>query len=591
FNFERPACGTGTAPTDQVLGGGGVQRATWATSDFTLVEMDDLPPAALTPYWNGWSRSATAGTESWAIHHPSNDEKKISYNQDPLIDGSNYGADHWRVTEWEEGTTEGGSSGSPLFDQDSRIVGQLHGGTASCSSITWDEYGKVDVSWEGGGTPSTRLKDWLDPSNTGALFVDGTDGPVCGAPAPSLEVFSVSIDDAAGNADGVIDVDEPFGLIVDSENAGSLDATAVLGTLTLLTPEVTLTDGQSDWPDVPIDQIRASLSPHLSLRTSPAFVCGTPIDLELQWVAAERPEGWTRDVRLQTGTPNVVTVFTDDLEAGAGSWTTQSLSGSGPWVLTTVESASPVTSWFVPDPDVVVDQALVMEPIDPVDSGDMLHFVHRLNTEGGFDGGVLEYTTDAGSNWVDAGSLITVGGYNSTISTSYSSPIGGRNAWSGDNGGFTAVEVDLKSLAGQTVQVRWRFASDSSLSEVGWYVDDVKVENTTYQCQGVPVGEASGPGSTSFTIDKDPGGFLLNWSSPSGGATVDDYVLYRTALASAVAPVCEAGLGEGSSTVLPTLTDDRGFLVVARNANGEGGYGSSSDEAPRTPASGGDVCP
>ena len=40
---------------------------------------------------------------------------------------------HWRLN-WDEGGTEGGSSGSPLFD-DENIVGQLHGGSESVAAL------------------------------------------------------------------------------------------------------------------------------------------------------------------------------------------------------------------------------------------------------------------------------------------------------------------------------------------------------------------------------------------------------------------------------------------------------------------------
>jgi hypothetical protein len=72
-------------------------------------------------------------------------------------------------------------------------VGQLHGGQASCTNITWDEYGKVDVSWTGGGTPSSRLSDWLDPDATGAIGMDGVDWATCAIQlAGSVELSAAS---------------------------------------------------------------------------------------------------------------------------------------------------------------------------------------------------------------------------------------------------------------------------------------------------------------------------------------------------------------------------------------------------------------
>ena len=68
--------------------------------------------------------------------------------------------------------SEGGSSGSPLFDPDGRIIGQLYGGSSECTGLSdngaADIYGRVDKSWNGAGTSSTRLSDWLDSAGTGA---------------------------------------------------------------------------------------------------------------------------------------------------------------------------------------------------------------------------------------------------------------------------------------------------------------------------------------------------------------------------------------------------------------------------------------
>ncbi len=110
-----------------------------------------------------------------AIHHPSTDEKAISFEDDPTTtttylqnavpgDGS-----HIRITDWDDGTTEPGSSGSPLYSPDHRIVGQLHGGYASCSSQTSDWYGRLSVSWTHG------LSSYLDPTGTGAMTTDTFD--------------------------------------------------------------------------------------------------------------------------------------------------------------------------------------------------------------------------------------------------------------------------------------------------------------------------------------------------------------------------------------------------------------------------------
>src|SRR6185295_18357287 len=75
---------------------------------------------------------------------------------------------------WSLGVTEPGSSGSPLYDQNRRYIGQLHGGPSACGAGDLsDYYGRFSVSWEGGGTVATRAKDWLDPAATGAVTLNG----------------------------------------------------------------------------------------------------------------------------------------------------------------------------------------------------------------------------------------------------------------------------------------------------------------------------------------------------------------------------------------------------------------------------------
>src|SRR5690606_11913221 len=118
----------------------------------------------------GWNRGTTAATNGVSIHHPSGDAKKISIFTTAPARNDNYtlfngldvvGDQHW-VAAWTFGVTEGGSSGSPLVDQNQRIVGQLAGGNSFCNSPVQDDgYGRFDNSWTGGGTNATRLSNWL----------------------------------------------------------------------------------------------------------------------------------------------------------------------------------------------------------------------------------------------------------------------------------------------------------------------------------------------------------------------------------------------------------------------------------------------
>ncbi|MFH1682025.1 MAG: T9SS type A sorting domain-containing protein [Candidatus Eisenbacteria bacterium] len=181
WNFESPNCGqlAGGSLSDSQYGS--VLRARYSTSDFCLIEFTQDPDTSFQVYYAGWDATGSGVPSCVAIHHPNCDEKAISFNTDPLTVTSYLGTavpgngTHWRVDDWEDGTTEPGSSGSGIWDPNHHLVGQLHGGYASCTSITSDWYGRLSVSWNGGGNSGSRLSDWLDPGHSGTLVLDGRD--------------------------------------------------------------------------------------------------------------------------------------------------------------------------------------------------------------------------------------------------------------------------------------------------------------------------------------------------------------------------------------------------------------------------------
>ncbi|MDG1475716.1 MAG: T9SS type A sorting domain-containing protein, partial [Vicingaceae bacterium] len=177
FNYQSPTCATNTdGPTTQTISGC-IPRATNSPSDFRLVELSSVPPANYNVFYAGWSNINAPSTSSTGIHYPRLDVKKISHDTEPVVESGYYSAgnDHWEVIDWNSGTTEGGSSGSPLFDQNHRIIGQLHGGNAACGNDAQDYYGKFSYSWDTNPANNRQLKFWLDPTNTGDTILDGFD--------------------------------------------------------------------------------------------------------------------------------------------------------------------------------------------------------------------------------------------------------------------------------------------------------------------------------------------------------------------------------------------------------------------------------
>ncbi|KAF9197086.1 hypothetical protein BGZ50_000036 [Haplosporangium sp. Z 11] len=143
----------------------------------------DDPNSALAPASDPASTPADP-SETWipiaCIHHPSGDSKKISFFFNGSLPLACWGRCdleenfHWKIPRWNKGTTEPGSSGSPLFDADKRIVGQLHGGSASCwNKNGFDMYGALFASFQTPPKLADRLATYLDPEGTGTKFMDG----------------------------------------------------------------------------------------------------------------------------------------------------------------------------------------------------------------------------------------------------------------------------------------------------------------------------------------------------------------------------------------------------------------------------------
>lgn len=173
WNYQNSYCrtpgssdsgGNGNGPLSQFTSGS-TMRATRSYTDFTLTELSSAPNASWEVSWSGWSRSSSTGGVGAGIHHPSTAEKRIS-----IPDYSSASGEYWNVN-WADGTTEPGSSGSPLYNSSHQIVGQLCCGSAACGNDANDYYGRsLGLSWS--GSASSSLSSWLDPTGSNANSMD-----------------------------------------------------------------------------------------------------------------------------------------------------------------------------------------------------------------------------------------------------------------------------------------------------------------------------------------------------------------------------------------------------------------------------------
>jgi len=159
-------------------------------TDFMLLKLNPIP-TNYGLYFNGWTRDSASAKPTTFIHHPQGDIKKISVDNDssiihPLslnwtgIFGISPPRSHWKVVP-DQGIFQPGSSGSPLFDPNKRIIGQLHGGGINQQNpciITSAYFGRFDLSWDQSVDAQHRLRDWIDTNNSNPMTQDGYAQPI-----------------------------------------------------------------------------------------------------------------------------------------------------------------------------------------------------------------------------------------------------------------------------------------------------------------------------------------------------------------------------------------------------------------------------
>ncbi len=576
-------------------------------SDWTIFELaTPAPDNTFNLFWAGWDRrepptvcAAPVDTASTAglcasIHHPGVDEKRITFVEEPMTLDSISGATgvHWRAN-WDAtpprlpnispmpttlppSVTEPGSSGSPLYSADRRLVGVLSGGPSACGSTgasLRDQYGGLFHAWEGVGTPTTRVRDILDPAGSNALFIDGIGS--CDAPAAPTNVsasvtgnnqISVtwtgvgginryrvfrSIGSCPGTSyvqiaqvDGVTNyVDSTvsggttysyrvasFDTVLDCASAqGNCSSALATGTCALSPTFAGLTSAASagnsscainlNWSagsgncgagsNVRYNIYRSTTPGFTPAPANRLVTCSTATSLQdidvnpgqaLHYAVRAEDLGASpaagqcggveeTNVVIRTAAafgPDNIT-FSDNVESGSANWTTSGTGTVGAnFAIVNTASSSPTMSWFAPDPAGISDRMLTLaNPLNlAAGTNAVLEFSHRYVTEPTYDGGVLEYSIDGGATWVDilaangtvpanAQRFLAVG-YTGPLSTGFSSPLSGRQAWSGNSQSFVTTRVSLADFGGQTLRLRFRFATDTTVAATGWWIDDIR---------------------------------------------------------------------------------------------------------------------
>ncbi|WP_314695380.1 T9SS type A sorting domain-containing protein [Tannerella forsythia] len=202
FQYKMSSCSGGYA-TSGVTYNRATFRAAWNNTDFALMELRNSPAGDSRFSWLGWDRSGNAPTAGTGIHHPSGDVMKISFDNDLITEtaagSTNSGTTHWFV-DIDNGTLEHGSSGSPLFNPQKKVIGQLHNGYPGCNSSKQFWYGCFHRSWAGGGTNSTRLSNWLDPNGSGVITTNTSKSPTVSGPSSVCDQATYTVENLPAGA-------------------------------------------------------------------------------------------------------------------------------------------------------------------------------------------------------------------------------------------------------------------------------------------------------------------------------------------------------------------------------------------------------
>ncbi len=239
-----------------------------------------------------------------------------------------------------------------------------------------------------------------------------------------------------------------------------------------------------------------------------------------------------------------------------------------PWVTSTTSPASPPNDAFAPDPSNIGDTFLVTPAFAVPAGGAKLSFNINYITEPGFDGAVLEFSTNGGGTWDDittGGNAFISGGYTSAISTAFMSPISGRQAWNGTSPGSPAYVASSINMPAATngmpsVQLRWRMASDNSVAATGVRVDDISLANPVCDAPSGLVSAASrlthgAVGAFDIPLPLLPMGVTAGAGIEcrrGGGAGQDTYTIVAN-FSSATGPGGVSGLTVDCGSVAPPV--------------------------------------
>ena len=212
-------------------------------------------------------------------------------------------------------------------------------------------------------------------------------------------------------------------------------------------------------------------------------------------------------------TPNYL--IKESFEGGLNGWTHSTTTGIDAWSLSSTSPNTGTKHIHGENDSNISDSSIRSNFSLSIPANAYLRFAHSGAFESGYDGGVVEYTTDNGTTWNDTDTLFSHNGYTDILNTAFNNPLAGRKAFTGDfSGTYKTSRIDLNNLAGSTVDFRFRIGTDNSVGATGWDIDDIDIYTCLPPSPEItsPATESTLSSSTEIFIINSNGITLTNWN-------------------------------------------------------------------------------
>lgn len=348
---------------------------------------------------------------------------------------------------------------APTFLQarDSVVLAALVDGTAADLADVWAGFAirgigaSASIQNTGTGNGNTRVTEAFDTPNL-------TQSP------------ALTVSDQPGNGNGYPEPGEDVLITLPLTNNTGITAEGVTVQLQ--------GGGNADYGNIPGG---TTVSRDISFTVPAGAPCGGLVSLVFDINSSLGPVSVTRTIVL--GEPQVT--FAEDFDGVTAptfpdGWTAEAINNGINFVTATDDPDSPPNSAFALNPTTVGGGTnLTSPPIPITTSGAQVNFRNNYATEAGWDGGVLEISIGEGGfqDIILAGGSFVQNGYNGVLGANgVNNPLAGRQAWTGNSGGYITTMVRFPpAAAGQTVRLRWRFGADNNTAVIGWHIDSVSV--------------------------------------------------------------------------------------------------------------------